>query len=151
MENSDSQAPDLPSLLASEVFSAPSSDIEALSQHVLDIQNTLQLAQEHLQALGNVEVDGLAIDTETLHIMYCRLPERLDLYSKVYHNWEAAETSAYEKSEVRFSLGHVRRLQVVAKNIQRITAEALGIPDPEMQQTMLEAQLMGAGKMRFDD
>ena len=154
MENDASQLPLPTVLLVADEFIAPSDNIDSLSQHVTEIQHTLEVAEAHLRSL---EAESLKLQDEpaqyiqSLHLLYCRLPERLDAYSKIYHIWEAAEVSVFEKSEARFSLGQIRRLHVVAKNIQRISAHELGVPDPEMQQTMLEMQLIGAGKMRFDD
>ncbi len=154
MENDASDLPSETALLVAEEFSEPSENIATLSEHVAEIQNTLVLAEHHLRSLETEllrKCEDASQYVQSLHHMYCRVSDRLDAYTKMYHLWEASDISAFEKSEVRFSLGQLRRLHIVAKNIQRISAHELGVPDPEMQQAMLEMQLMGAGKMRFDD
>lgn len=112
-----------------------------LPGYVDQLDQLLLQAEKCLKSLAEpalIEVDCAQVLQE-----YEGKRQRIDEIHQVLIIWDGlSDASVSQKSEIKRSLGQLRRLTVVSKNIVRILRQTLNIPDPERMQEEMELQMM---------
>lgn len=128
--------------------------IECLAQNVEAIDELLLNAEQQLKKIGQYEELGLVSDESAPEYSllmdsfntFSPVDQKIDIYRNRFTMWSELDITVYQKSEVTRSLGQIKRLALVTRNILRICRKVLGIPDPEREQEELQMQLMMMGQ-----
>ncbi|WP_086930074.1 hypothetical protein [Agarilytica rhodophyticola] len=128
--------------------------IECLAQNVEAIDELLLNAEQQLKKIGQYEELGLVSDESAPEYSllmdsfntFSPIDQKIDIYRNRFTMWSELDITVYQKSEVTRSLGQIKRLTLVTRNILRICRKVLGFPDPEREQEELQMQLMMMGQ-----
>ena len=116
--------------------------------YVKRVENMLVAAEAALRSLSNIEDQNLEEIREHLDGLlqtYETIEPEIKAVNDVFTQWNAGETTIFQQSEIDRSLGQIKRLSLVKKNILRVVKRTLGIPDPEGEQEMIQHQLANMG------
>jgi len=115
-------------------------EVKELHCTVEEIEQMLGVAEQQLQglaAIGEQTENTLALALDK----FSDIGAKSSVFEAMLLNWQAMDLSPFQQSEVTRSLGLVKRLELVTKNILRLCKKALDIDDPQRQQEELEVRL----------
>ena len=122
-------------------MSESSLPLSELSGYVETTDALLLDAEKFLKLLPDREFWQVTFQASL--IVYERKLMEMESCYVQFSAWDIlTDVSPCEKSEITRSLGQLRRLSVVLKNILRMLREQLHIPDPDRMQEEMQLQMM---------
>ncbi len=114
-------------------------DIENLKPYVEALEGMAVAAETQLSLLSEDNLPDQ--DIEKVLVEYQQVQADASLIHTALLKWQELALSAVEKSEVTYALGRMKRLQVVIKNILRISRAECGLIDFEQLQDEMNLNL----------
>lgn len=113
--------------------------INQLDEYVEKVDEMLVKSEEQLRAFANDgQKNATTPDLETILETYTDFEANIPHIKTQFEQWSQQEHDIREQCEITRSLGQIKRLSLVIKNILKLTRKSLGIIDPDQHDELLQ-------------